>query len=277
VSLVDQVYKKFLISINDGTLPPWVQKTAWKWWYQILARRWRDADWTFMNYGWAPPAGTAPFALDPADEPDRWFIGQYHRLASVLPMEGARVLEVGSGRGGGSSYVARYFRAAEVVGLDYSAAATALARKLHKDVPNLSFREGDAEALPFEDGSFDIVLNVESSHCYGNMAGFVAEVERVLKPGGRFGWSDIRGAGMMAATVAAFDRPGLRLIDEEDITADVVRALDAANDRKMAKIGSLRFGQAVVRQFSATKGTSLYGSLKAGKTRYLSKVFERRA
>lgn len=276
MSILDRAYKKFLLAVNDGTLPPWVQKAAWRTWYQLLARRWHDGTWTFMNYGWLPPEGAPPIPLEAGDEPDRCFIGQYHRLAAALPVAGGRVLEVGSGRGGGASYVARAFNPADMVGVDFSGAAVTLARRLHAQVPNLTFIEGDAEALPFPDGSFDVVLNVESSHCYGNMAAFVAEVERVLKPGGRFGWSDLRGPGMMAATEVAFAAAArMRLVSEEDITADVVRALDAVHDRKMAVIGAQRFGQAILRQFSATKGTNLYRALQSGHTRYLSRIYEK--
>lgn len=275
MTLVERTYRRLLVSINKGGVPPRVQKTAWRWWYQILARRWRDAGWTFMNYGWLPPEGEPPIPLDPADEPDRCFIGQYHRLAVDLPVRDGRVLEVGSGRGGGASYIARVFCPAAMVGVDFSSAAVALSRSLHAAVPGLSFVEGDAEALPCPDASFDAVINVESSHCYGNMTAFVTEVARVLRPGGRFGWSDLRGPGMMKATDAAFAASGLRLVSETDITADVVRALDAAHDRKMAAIASQPVGKALLRQFSATRGTTIYDALKAGHVRYLSRVYER--
>lgn len=275
MTVIERAYKSFLRRINNGTVPPWIQKAAWKWWYQFLARRWSDTTWTFMNYGWLPPDGAAPIPLEAADEADRCFIGQYHRLAVDLPMQGGRALEVGSGRGGGSSYLMRTFAPVEMVGLDYSGAAVLLSRRLHGAVAGLSFVEGDAEALPFPDSSFDAVLNVESSHCYGNMTAFVAEVGRVLRPGGRFGWSDLRGPGMMPATEAAFAASGLRLVSETDITADVVRALDAVHDRKMKIIAGRRFGKALFRQFSATQGTTIYSALKSGNIRYLSRIYEK--
>jgi ubiquinone/menaquinone biosynthesis C-methylase UbiE len=43
---------------------------------------------------------------------------------------------------------------------------------------------GDAENLPFPQVSFDAVINVESAHCYGSIERFLAEVHRVLRPGG---------------------------------------------------------------------------------------------
>lgn len=51
---------------------------------------------------------------------------------------------------------------------------------------------GDAEKLPLADASFDAVLNVESSHCYGNVETFFREAARVLRPDGRFLFADFR-------------------------------------------------------------------------------------
>lgn len=274
--MLDLGYKRFLKAINQGTLPPWLLKGAWKLWYQILARRWRDDSWTFMNYGWMPPETEPPIPLAPEDEADRCFIGLYHRLSSHIPLAGKTVLEVGSGRGGGSSWLARTQGPARMTGLDFSPKAVALSRRFHQGVPTLTFQTGDAEALPFPDATFDAVLNVESSHCYGDMPRFVSEVARVLKPGGHFGWVDLRGPGMLPATEAAFQHPDLTAVVEEDLTQGVVRALDAAHARKAAVIDQLRVGRALAHQFSATRGTAIYSSLQKGQTRYLCKVLERR-
>jgi ubiquinone/menaquinone biosynthesis C-methylase UbiE len=56
----------------------------------------------------------------------------------------------------------------------------------------LTFVQGDAENLPFPDASFDIVVNVESSHTYPHFDRFAAEVRRVLRQGGRFVITDFR-------------------------------------------------------------------------------------
>lgn len=268
-------YKRFLAAINRGSLPGGLQKRVWRWWYQGLALSWRDRAWTFMNYGWLPAGGGQAFPLEPADEPDRCFIGLYHLLASKLELEGARVLEVGAGRGGGVSYLARYHGAREVVGIDFSPAAVRLAQRLHAGTPGVAFQRGDAEKLLFPDAAFDAVVNVESSHCYADMAAFVAEVERVLRPGGRFGWVDIRGRGMIAATEAALARPGLRPLLRRDITEGVVRALDAMHERKSALIAKLPLLRPLARQFTATRDSTLYAALQAGRARYLCRVYEK--
>jgi len=212
---------------------PLLRRLLWRWWYGRLAKRYTAGDWTFMNYGFVPPAGGATLALDPEDEPDRYCIQLYHRVASAADLAGKVVLEVGSGRGGGASFLARYHRPARVTGADFSPQAVTLCQKRHAAVPNLSFTVGDAEQLPFPDASFDAVVNVESSHCYGHIDKFFAEAARVLRPGGHFLYTDFRpdaeGPAWSAALAA---QRGWELTDFEDITTAVADALLADDARK---------------------------------------------
>ena len=177
---------------------PLLRRLLWRWWYGRLASKHQSGDWTFMNYGFAPPDG-ATLALDPADESDRYCIQLYHRVASAADLAGREVLEVGSGRGGGASYIARNLRPAKITGADFSPQAVALCQKRHATVANLAFTVGDAEQLPFPAASFDAVVNVESSHCYGHIERFFAEAARVLRPGGHFLYTDFRPASEVAA------------------------------------------------------------------------------
>jgi SAM-dependent methyltransferase len=225
-----RVLIRFLVFLLEKS--PGLRRLLWHWWYGRLAKRYTAGDWTFMNYGFVPPAG-APLALEAGDEPDRLCIQLYHRVASAADLAGRTVLEVGSGRGGGASFLARFHRPAQITGADFSGQAVALCRKRHAGVPNLAFVEGDAEHLPFPDASFDVVINVESSHCYGHVDRFFAEAARVLRPGGYFLYTDFRPATEAPAwhaTLAAV--PGWTRVDFEDITAAVASALEADHERK---------------------------------------------
>lgn len=209
-----------------------LRRLMWRWWYGRLAKRHTAADWTFMNYGFAPADGSQ-LALNAADEADRLCIQLYHRVASAAELEGKTVLEVGSGRGGGASFIARYHHPARMTGVDFSPQAVALSKQRHRSVENLKFAVGDAENLPFPSGSFDAVVNVESSHCYGHIEKFFSEVARVLRPGGWFLYTDFRGAPDMKrlhATLAA--QHGFEKLAREDITGDVAAALEADDARK---------------------------------------------
>ncbi len=249
---------------------PGLKRTLWKRWYQFLAGGYRQEDWTFMNYGFADPGNHAPeLDLEAADEPDRYSIQLYHQLVGQLDLRGRDVLEVGSGRGGGCSYIARYLRPRSTCGIDFSENAVALSRKLHA-IPRLSFQQGDAEALPCEDGAFDAVVNVESSHCYGSMGRFLGEVYRVLRPGGHFLWADMRPRGQRDAVRAQFQSAGLQMRQEADITPNVLLALDRVHDRKRATIRRHvpRYLLRWFEDFAGVRGTRVYEALRAGEVEY---------
>lgn len=94
-----------------------------------------------------------------------------------------RLLEVGCGPGWGLELISRLEPGSSFVGLDLSPRAIEFASKRCKS-DQMKFVQGDAEALPFGDGEFDVVLNIESSHNYPHPERFFAEAVRVLKPGG---------------------------------------------------------------------------------------------
>lgn len=223
--------------------------------YERMASGLRSPKWTFMNFGFVPPDGDAP-ALEPRDEPDRLSIQLYHRVASAIDLRSRRVLEIGSGRGGGAAFLARYHGPAHVTGADFSAHAVALSRAFHAGVPNLDFAEGDAERLPFPDASFDAVVNVESSHCYGSMDRFLHEVGRVLRPGGCFLFADFRAAAEVPDLMRTLDaQPGWQRVDHEDITAAVVTALEAGDAHKRKLIAD------IVRRPRVRKGAGEFAGL----------------
>jgi len=211
---------------------PLLRRLLWRWWYGRLAQRYGGGDWTFMNYGLLP-ADPMALALDAADELDRLCIQLYHRVASAAPLAGLAALEIGSGRGGGASFLARYHRPARMTGVDFSPEAVRLCERRHARVGNLRFVVGDAERLPFPDASFDAVVNVESSHCYGHIEKFFAEAARVLRPGGWFLYTDFRAAADMPQLEAALAAESAwERVDFEDITAQVADAMAADDARK---------------------------------------------
>ena len=240
------------------------KRLLWRGWYQFLAVRYRDPHWTFMNYGYRSPEVPAP-PLDAGDEPDRSCIQLYDVVARGAPLAGRDLLEVGCGRGGGAAYVARALGPRRVVGVNLSAGAIALCRgRFHQ--PNLSFEVGDAEQLPFQDGTFDAVLNVESSHCYGHFDRFLREVRRVLRPGGHFLYADFRPAEEIAGWRASLAAAGFNIAAECDLGPGVVSALDADDAGKQDLIGRLidRPLLGIFREFAGLRGTAVNDALRRG-------------
>jgi arsenite methyltransferase len=99
---------------------------------------------------------------------------------------GDRVLDAGCGPG---FYVAEILERVgpegSVVGVDASAPMLGLSAKRCEGHDNVSFHEGDVTALPVPDADFDRALSVQVLECVTNIPAALAELLRVLRPGGR--------------------------------------------------------------------------------------------
>ncbi|HZB22982.1 MAG TPA: class I SAM-dependent methyltransferase [Gaiellaceae bacterium] len=105
------------------------------------------------------------------------------RYEFALPYcRGATVLDAGCGVGYGTAHVAQL--AQRVVGVDVSDEAIAYARE-HYTARNVEFLVADVLELPFDPRSFDTVCSFEIVEHVPDAERFVAELARVLKPGGR--------------------------------------------------------------------------------------------
>jgi len=244
------------------------KRLLWRAWYQFLAARYPNPRWTFMNYGYRAPDGAAaqpPLALERADEDNRSCIQLYDLVARGAPVAGRELLEVGCGRGGGADYVARELDPRRVVAVDLSPRAVALCRHRFAH-PRLSFQVGDAERLPFDDASFDVVLNVESSHCYGGFDTFLGEVRRVLRPDGHFLYADFRPSSEVDGWRAALLDAGFAIRAEHDLRPGVVAALDADDGKKRDLIARLidRPLAGIFGEFAALRGSELNAALRRG-------------
>jgi ubiquinone/menaquinone biosynthesis C-methylase UbiE len=224
-------------------------------------------DVVFLNIGYEEdPPMAVPLAE--SDEPNRFYIQLYHRTATQADLSGKRVLEVGCGHGGGASYLTRTLRPAAYTGLDLNRAAIAFCRKRHK-LPNVDFVHGDAEKLPFPDQSFDAVVNVESSAAYPHFSRFLAEVVRVLRPGGHFLYTDLRPVSSIAEWEAALAGAPMRMLSHDDINAQVVRGLEKNSQRMVELIGRMPIGlRSIGREYAGMKGTGFYRAMQSGKYPY---------
>ncbi len=273
------------------SLSPSVGRMLVKLWYRYMTHLDKDAEMVFMNYGYAPIEGeegrsvndeagdaTTALKLRSEDEGNRYSIQLYHHVASGVYLAGRDVLEIGCGRGGGASYVARYLGPRSVTGMDLAPNAVAFCRRHHAS-DRLHFVCGDAVALPFVDASFDAVINVESSHCYGSMREFLSEVRRVLRPGGHLLLADRRDQKGTETLRGQLLRSGLQILREQRITPNILRALDLDNERRMHLIqrGVPGLTRKLFKQFAATPGTSMYESFRKGHWEYVSFVLRKSA
>lgn len=136
-------------------------------------------------------------------------------------LAGKRILDLGCGGGGlAKDLVAR---GAEVTGADPNAEALLSARR---SVENAAFIEASAEALPFEDGSFDAVVTVNTLHHVPmpSMGDALGEMARVLRAGGRLMVIEPLAEGSFFEA--------LRLVEDETVVRlEAQRALALAVER----------------------------------------------
>lgn len=111
---------------------------------------------------------------------------RYLELAlSAIPEDfSGRLLEVPVGTGVLTMPVYRTLPKADVTCLDYSPDMMAQAKRRAPD--HVRFAQGDVGKLPFEDGSFEVVLSLNGFHAFPDKEAAYAETFRVLKPGGVF-------------------------------------------------------------------------------------------
>jgi MPBQ/MSBQ methyltransferase len=139
---------------------------------------------------------------NPLSPKDTAVVDQFHaggfeateKLAQLLsPSRGSYVLDVGSGLGGPSRYLAAKY-GCRVVGIDITEEYCGIASKLakHMGLQDLvEYRVGDALDLPFSDKSFDVVWTQHASMNIAEKPDLYAGIFRVLKAGGRFAAHDV--------------------------------------------------------------------------------------
>jgi ubiquinone/menaquinone biosynthesis C-methylase UbiE len=246
-----------------------LRKIVWRTWYNFWTRKYvRVGGWEFLNYGYSPTDPDAPaLELEEDDENYRFFIQLYDQLVSRIDLRGKELVEVGSGLGGGCSYVHRYLQPAKITGIDYAKSSVAYCQKRHQ-LPGLTFRLGDALDLPLEHESVDVVLNVESSHSYQSRQKFFQEVHRVLRPGGHFLLTDFMMEHEREEVEAALLGTGLVLLEKQEITAEVLKALGEHEDFKREAISAVMLPgfKGMFREFAGTEGSEI---LEEFETRYI--------
>jgi ubiquinone/menaquinone biosynthesis C-methylase UbiE len=245
--------------------PAW--KVFAKYYYPFITRHGAD-DVVFLNLGYEEdPPMAVPLAA--SDEPDRFCIQLYHRVAAQTDLAAKNVLEVSCGHGGGASYVTRTMCPASYTGLDLNPAGIEVCRRTHR-LPGLEFVCGDAQNLPFDDRTFDAVVNIEASHCYPSLPRFLDEVARVLRPGGCLVYADVRRYDHVAEWESALADAPMRMVAKEIISDHVVRGLEKSLPRSqhMFTRRTPPLLRGLVRGAVAASNAKICRGLQSGETSY---------
>ena len=265
------IQKLLLLLIHFG---PKTKRWFWRVWYSVFAEKAYPHDFFFINCKFYDE--NLFVKIDLEEERERYPAQLYHHAPTQEDISEKKILEVDSGRGGGASYILRYLKPKSVVGIDISKNAVRPCNSKHQ-YPNLSFCVGESEKTPFKDESFDIVLNVESSHYYGNIPLFLAEVKRVLKPRGFFLWADFRLTKEMSALFNCFLDSGLIKVREKNITGCVLNALKKMSKKGKEKIRKYvpKLIQPVFISYAGVERSGTYDSFVQNKLIYKSATFKK--
>lgn len=174
--------------------------------------------------------------------------------AAIAP--GQRVLDVACGTGVlAREVLSRVQPAGSVVGIDLNEGMLRVARR---NRPEIDWRQGNAESLPFDDGSFDAVVSQFGLMFFEDKVAALREMVRVLKPGGRLAvavWDDIERCEGYAAMANLVERLfGARIARE--LRAPFELGEEGALNRLLLAAG---FSGATV---SRVEGTARYPSLE---------------
>ncbi|TSA31711.1 MAG: class I SAM-dependent methyltransferase [Porphyromonadaceae bacterium] len=243
-------------------------------WYRFVNSVDKKAEIIFMNYGYAEDSHKMP--LEPSDEINRYPIQLYHQLVRAHDLENKDILEIGCGRGGGLAFLAKLLKPSSAVGIDRDPSAIEFCNNFWGK-PGLSFMQGDAQAVSLPDNSFDVIINVESSHRYEDVNLFLEEVRRLLRPNGIFLLTDFRGKDEMPQLLKQFGGSGLQITGNDNVTPQVVKALELDDTRRRNLVKNLvpRLLHRIALDFAGAKGSPTYRRFASGKWIYFNYFFRK--
>jgi SAM-dependent methyltransferase len=249
-----KVYKKFYIKTFYDLL------TFYKFKNKV-------GDLRFMNYGYATEDDkNLPLTVDFIHKLQS---GLYLFMLNHITLDEKDIIEIGCGRGGGCSLIREKFKAARVVGTDISSGNIKKCKSRYKS-HDIEFLRGDAEKQQFPDNSFDIVLNVESSHCYPSKKDFLSNVSSILRPGGYFLYADIfRSESNIIETENMLHDSGFIFDNKEDITSNIIFSLElfAGKRDEMLKMSVLLRWFRIHEKFAASDSSN-FSKFKSGEKKY---------
>ncbi len=230
----------------------------------------------FMNYGYKSLSEHEEINLLHDDEKNRYFIQLYDHAISKVDLYYKDILEVGSGRGGGASYINRYYSPKTYTGLESVNNLINFCNSYY-DEPGLSFIKGIEENLPFKKESFDLVINIGSARFYHDLPKFCNEVYRVLRKDSTFIFADIIEKRKLETVKHHLRMAGFTIEYKNDITKNITSFI---KDTDIQQIRSRKeripgFMKKAFSPFLKTKDIETSESLLSGNSIYMSFVLKK--
>ncbi len=221
----------------------------------------------FLNLGYVPNDNPTFCAVD--TEGHQLDPHSRRLVLEVLgegPIDGMDVLDVSCGRGALAVVLKQSFQPKSYCGVDLSPQAIKFCETHHAS-DAYRFLEGDAEQLPCDDGSMDVVVNIEASHNFPHIDAFFREVHRVLRPGGWFLYADVLAPAMFEQNQGLLNSTGFTTERNLDITSNVMLSSDQVGAMRL-KIYDDPEVRAYMADFLFVPGSETYRALDQGQLQY---------
>jgi len=250
------------------------KKFYWRLFYNYIGIVGKLRPAKFLNHGFAEEGVTIDniSLSDLGKLPEKLYL----HLFEQAPPTGKHVIEIGCGRGAGLALMQEYYQPARTVGLDLSDTNIGRCKKLYRNL-NIEFIRGNAEKQIFPDETFDVVFNLESSHCYVSKRKFYENVHSILKDNGYFVYSDAFWYDpLIEAMEKEFDEIGFDLEKKEDISSQVFHAIEIKSIIKEYYAQGPSKPKNVMNNFVAGPGSEMYEYFRNGSVKYFLYVLRKK-
>lgn len=124
------------------------------------------------------------------DQPQKFFLRylKYLKKEKKIEIDGLKVLDLGSGTGRNTNYLAEMGAKANGIEISSTAVKLAITRAKEKNLDVVYLERSIGDVLPFENNDLDLIIDVTSSNSLNESERkiYLQEVRRILKPGGKF-------------------------------------------------------------------------------------------
>ncbi|WP_159881532.1 class I SAM-dependent methyltransferase [Paenibacillus puerhi] len=217
---------------------------------------------TFINWGYVPIGDPYP-VMSKSNS-----LRLLNEIMDSVDLNGQTVLEVACGRGGNIHALCKTFKPKTIIGLDLTESNITFCSRNNRH-EQAFYCVGDAEMLPFASGSFDIVLNIESSDLYTNIEHFLDEVHRVLKPGGVFLYADDLPSEKFRKVKAYMRELGFVIHLHRDITMNTILSCESSLNTRLKTLNDVASSDGEIMASMGAPGTALVEEMKDGRRLYL--------